>query len=109
MSNITIKFRGQKFNLNVKELSYIGQFRGLMFRSKNSDNLLFNRGGTWSIHSLYVFFPFLAVWLDENNNVLECRMIKPFILSAKPKTAFSKLIEIPMNDKNKEQINKLLL
>jgi uncharacterized membrane protein (UPF0127 family) len=104
-------YSGKKhFNLKVKKLSYFNRILGLMFKSKNSEILLFDFGKNVKIpiHSLFVFFPFLAVWLDDKNKIIEKRVVKPFCLSVLPKRSFFKLVEIPINDKNKELVHKLL-
>jgi uncharacterized membrane protein (UPF0127 family) len=104
MKNIKVGFKGKRFNIEARELTFLGQFIGLMFRTKNSNNLLFPVGGNWSIHSFFVFFPFLAVWLDSKNKVLEYKIVKPFTFIVKPKKTFSKLVEIPLNEKNQKII-----
>ena len=102
---IKIGLSGKKFDIEARELPIIEQAIGLMFKSRESDNLLFNRAGRWGIHSLFVFFPFLAVWLDEKNRVSEYKIVKPFTFSVQPKNEFAKLIEIPLNNKNKNLIS----
>jgi uncharacterized membrane protein (UPF0127 family) len=101
-----IFFDGKKIPIDVREVSYFRRGIGLMFRTKDTENLLFNLGkdGRWAITSYFVFFPFLAVWIDKKNRVVEYKTIKPFIMSLKPKKTFSKLIEIPINKKNKKLI-----
>lgn len=110
MKNIKVSFRGKKFNIKAKELSALGKLIGLMFKSKECDSLLFDFGGEgkWSIHSFFVFFPFLAVWLDKKNNVLDYRVVKPFAFSVQPKNKFAKLIELPVNKKNEKLIGRFL-
>ena len=103
---IKIGLSGKKFNIEARELPLIEQFIGLMFRTKDCDNLLFNRRGRWSIHSVFVFFPFLAVWLDERNRVVDYKIVKPFCFSVNSKRYFTKLIEIPVNNKNKSLISR---
>lgn len=104
MKKIKVGFGKKKFDVNVKELTAIQQAKGLMFRGRNCPNLLFDRGGRWAIHSFFVFFDFLAVWLDEKNNVLEYKLVKPFTFHVIPKHKFAKLIEIPVNNRNKRLI-----
>ena len=108
---IIIKHHNKKIKLNAKKLGKFSRGLGLMFRSKNTNNLLFDfdRDVTTSITSFFVFFPFLAIWLDENNKVIDKKIVKPFTLSIKPKTEFKRLIEIPINSKNKEIVNKINL
>ncbi|MBS3091634.1 DUF192 domain-containing protein [Candidatus Pacearchaeota archaeon] len=106
---INIKRRG-KIKVSARRLSNFGKFTGLMFKSRNSDNLLFEfpRDTMMFIHSYFVFFSFLAVWLDAENKVIEEKIVKPFSPSVAPKIKFRKLIEIPINKKNRELINNLL-
>jgi len=95
----------------VKKLSLFGRFRGLMFRRrKNSEILLFNfeKPTKTIFHSLFCFFPFLIIWLDKENNVLESRICKPFLLTIKSFYQFVKVIEIPINKKYKKLINEIL-
>jgi uncharacterized membrane protein (UPF0127 family) len=81
------------------------KFRGLMFRGKNTaPNLLFKFNNPSALHSFFVFFDFLVIWLDDKNNVLDYRIIKPFHFYEFSKTNFSKIIEIPLNNKNKKLV-----
>lgn len=106
IKRVVVNFKGKKIPIKVKNLSLLGMGFGLMFKSRNTDNLLFNRRGKWGIHSFFVFFPFLALWLDEKNKVIEYKIIKPFCSYIVPKQKFAKLIEIPVNNKNKFIINR---
>lgn len=75
--------------------------RGLMFSSKeNAHALLFNFDNDTSapIHSF--FCPqFLAIWLDENNKIVDYKVVSPQRFSVAPSKPFRKLIEIPINKK----------
>ncbi len=99
-----INYSGKKINLDVKKLGAFSKGIGLMFRSRETDNLLFDfkKETNISIHSFFVFFPFLAIWLDSQNNVLESRIVKPFCFSVRPKKHFMRLIEVPLNSRNKK-------
>lgn len=102
-----IYFKKKPISLQVKEVGLWGKFSGLMFRPRTTRNLLFNFA-PWeipTIHSFFVFFPFLALWLDKNNNVLERHLVKPFTPAVSPKKSPSKLVEIPLNEKNLKIIN----
>jgi uncharacterized membrane protein (UPF0127 family) len=103
---MNIKYKNKKISVLVSKISSVGKFTGLMFKKQNNPNLLFDfkKNTRIAIHSIFVFFSFLAVWLDENNNVLEFRIVHPFEFYVKPKKLFFRLIEIPFNDKNKEVI-----
>ena len=77
-----------------------------MFKSKNSQNLLFKfrKPARYSIHSFFVSFPFLAVWLNKENKVLDFKIVNPYNFSVKPKVPFTNLIEIPLNRENQKII-----
>ena len=111
LSNIIYIKRGKKkINLKVHKVSFFGRFSGLMFRTRKVENLLFefSEDVNYSIHSLFVFFPFLAVWLDKNNNVVDKKIVFPFILSVKTKKMFRKLVEIPLNNENTKIVDFLV-
>lgn len=102
-----IYFKNKEFKIDVKKVGYIGKFTGLMLKSSGTDNLLFEfkKDVGLSIHSLFVFFSFLAVWVDENNKVVDFKLVKPFRFSVKSKKEFRRLIEIPVNRKNDKLIS----
>lgn len=109
-TQIIVKCKDEDVCINCLKLSYLGKVMGLMFSSlKNSDILLleFDKDVRKSIHSLYVFFDFFAVWLDEDNNVIEYHIVKPWTKELMPTKKYRKLIEIPMNNKNQELIRKI--
>lgn len=99
MVKIIIGCKGKKISVKARKLNLLGMTRGLMFRSKETENLLFNNF-SGAIHSFFVFFPFLGVWLNKNNKVVHTEIVKPFTFCAKPKKQFAKLIEIPLNKRN---------
>ena len=79
----------------------IQKYIGLMFRTRKTKPLLFefSKDTRTAIHSLFVFFPFHAIWLDENNKIIGQKVVKPFTFSVRPKKPFRKLIEIPISRK----------
>lgn len=99
-----IYLKKKKIEIPAKSVSSFGKFLGLMFRTKNTGNLLFsfNKNTKMPIHSLFVFFKFLAIWLDKKNKVIEFKIIKPFSPKISPRKPFSKLIEVPFNGKNRK-------
>ena len=105
LMNILIKYKGKRLNINVKKLGKFSKGIGLMFKNKNSENLLFEfaKDVRISIHSFFVFFPFLIVWLDSKNRVLEYKIVKPFSFYVNARNNFRKFVEIPLN-KNNEKI-----
>ncbi len=103
MSTFIKVVSGRKsLSIPVKRTGFFRRGLGLMFRSSNTDNLLFefSRDSRWAITSWFVFFPFIALWIDKNNVVQEISVVRPFVLSFKPKKPFRKLVEIPFNSKN---------
>lgn len=92
-------YRRKSVNIPVKKLSYFGRFRGLMFRRRKTSPLLFDFGRKTQIsfHSWLVFFPFLILWLDKKNQVVEWRVIRPFTTVIRAKNAFHKVVEIPIH------------
>lgn len=85
---------------NGKELrcltafSILPQIRGLMFRAKPVP-ILFDFGGEaiHPIHSLFVFFPFYAIYISKEKKVLEKARIQPFRLLHKNSTPARYLLE----------------
>ncbi|MBX4196100.1 DUF192 domain-containing protein [Candidatus Pacearchaeota archaeon] len=96
--------------VQVKKLSFLGRATGLMFKTPSTENLLFDfsRDSKASITSWFVFFPFLAVWLDDKNNILEWKLVDPFVFRIVPRNLFRRLVEIPIN-KNNEKIIKFIV
>ncbi|MDP1695660.1 MAG: hypothetical protein Q8L29_01965 [archaeon] len=95
---------GKNIDIPVRKVSFLGMTRGLMFRFRDTRNLFFDNFNG-AIHSWFVFFPFLAIWLDKNNKVVEYEIIKSWRSYIKPKKKFAKLVEIPLNSKNKKIID----
>ncbi len=101
-----VYYNNKEINISVKKVDFLGKVTGLMFKSRDTDNLLFEnyRDSKMAIHSFFVFSPFLAIWLDEKDRAIEFRKVKPFTFSLKPEKKFRKMIEIPFNDRNREII-----
>ena len=101
-----IKKSNKKINLRrIKKVNFIGEVTGLMFSRREKAKILlfeFKKPVKMKIHSYFVFFPFLAIWLDKENNILEIREVKPFKMSIGIKKDFSKLVEIPINKENRK-------
>lgn len=105
-----INYKGKKIDVEVNRQGFFGKFSGLMFRSNETRSLLFefNRLSNIPIHSFFVFFPFLAVWIDDKGKIVEKKIIYPWKLSIIPKKSFKILVEIPLNNKNKKIIDFLM-
>jgi uncharacterized membrane protein (UPF0127 family) len=109
---IKSKNGGIKFLIDVTECKTISsKTRGLMFRKKeNAKALLFDfkKSKKMAIHSLFVFFPFVAFWLDKKNKIQEITFVRPFKFHIKPKKNYFKLLEIPINKRYQEKIQNLV-
>ena len=110
MKKLYFNHKGKKFNIDVEVCGFFGKIFGLMFKSKESANALlfeFEKPTRMSIHSLFVFFPFLAIWLNKKGKVIEIKKVKPFTASVFSKKNFYKLLEIPFNKKYDDKIRIL--
>lgn len=103
-----LNFRGKEIEFDIEKCSGFKRFLGLMFKSRDTNALLFDfeKQGRQAIHSFFCH-NFLAIWIDKNNKVLDHRIItsNKIIESNQP---LSKLVEIPLNNKYAE-ITKLFL
>lgn len=103
IKKISLNLSGKTISLRLRVCSSIfSKLRGLMFRKKESaPALLFEFGslGKRNIHSFFVFVPFLAIWLDDKNKILQIKKINPFTFNVSSEQKFSRLIEIPLNKK----------
>ena len=108
-----IKKEGKEIDIgNVKKVNWFWKVIGLMFSRREKANSLlfeFKKPTKMKIHSCFVFFPFIAIWLDEKNKILDLKRVKPFKLSFKVKKPYYKLIEITINNKYKMVIELLSL
>lgn len=93
--------KNKSLSIEAKPCSLFQKFVGLMFsRREKAEALLlmdFKKPVNFGIHSFFVFFPFVAVWLDDKNKVIDLKIVKPFRLSVHPRKSFHKLVEIPIN------------
>lgn len=105
-----IHFGKKTVQMEVRKMGFWGKFLGLMFKSKNTRSLLFEfkPAEPSAIHSFFVFFPFLAIWLDKKNNLLEWNLVNPFTLAVIPKERPAKLVEVPLNSKNRKIFDLLV-
>ena len=103
---IVIKKGKKKIKLDVRKTGFLSRGTGLTFKNKWTDSLLFelDKDSRIAITSWFVFFPFLILWLDNMNNVLEMAIVRPFVFSLRPEKNFRKFVEIPINAKNSKKI-----
>jgi len=74
--------------------SILPQIRGLMFRSRPVCILFdFHEDAIHPIHSLFVFFPFYAIYISKEKKILEKARIGPFQLLHKNSSAARYLLE----------------
>lgn len=106
-----IIFHNKKVQIrNVKKLGKFEKGIGLMFRNRKKCPALlfeFKNPTKMSIHSLFVFFPFAAIWLDDKNRIVDLKIVKPFRFVIFCKKPFYKLIEIPSNKRYQKEIKFL--
>ena len=87
-------------------VSFKEKLIGLMFEKPINFNyalvFIFNESAVFSnsIHSFFVFFPFLAVYLNEKRRVVDIKIINPN-QTFQPKEKSKYLIEMPVEFKDK--------
>ena len=102
LEKVGFKYKKKSFEFDLKVCRGLNQAIGLMFSRREKASALlfkFDKPIKLAIHSWFVFFPFIAIWFDENNKIIDLKEIRPFTHYIKPKKSFKKLIEIPMNKK----------
>lgn len=100
----------KKISIEVKSVGFFGKFSGLMFKEREKARALlfeFKKPTKIKIHSFFVFFPFIAIWLDEKNKIVDFRVVKPFNLAVSSKKLFKRLVEIPINERYRDLIKLL--
>jgi uncharacterized membrane protein (UPF0127 family) len=108
---IIIKNKKKRIKISTESCNFFKKFSGLMFsRREKADILLFefNQKQKIRIHSLFVFYKFIAVWLDNKDNIIDLKVVKPFNLCISPKKSGFKLVEIPINFRNKKVVKLLV-
>src|SRR3989344_5704952 len=107
---VSFDYKGRKFSFDAKKCGGARQGLGLMFRSRNTNPLLFDfkKPTNMALTSLFVFFPFVAVWLDGKNNTLAVEKIWPFRLVIQSPKVFVRLLEIPINGKHHKKLASIV-
>jgi uncharacterized membrane protein (UPF0127 family) len=104
---IILKYKKRKLKILAEDCNLWKKFSGLMFSLRERAAILlfdFKKRQEIMIHSLFVFYPFIAVWLDGRNNVVDLKIVKPFTFCVCPGKSAYKLVEIPINKPNKKLI-----
>ena len=103
-----INFKNKVIEISdIKECKGFNKIIGLMFSRREKAKVLvfnFHKKTKMLIHSFFVFFPFLAVWLDDKNKVMEIKKVRPFTLKTSSTNPYFKLLEIPINKRNKKTL-----
>jgi len=100
MEKFSFNYKNKKFEINIKKLSKLGMIFGLIFvRRKKAKALLFDfqKPEKFSFTSLFVFFPFVILWLDKENNVIDMKKIKAFQWHISSVKQYYQVLEIPFN------------
>lgn len=96
----------------VRVLNGIENFTsGLMFsRKEKSRAILFNFKKTQSFNftSLFVFFPFIILWMNDKNEVIDKKIVKPFRWCIPSVKTYNKVLEIPINKFYEDKIVSLV-
>ena len=108
---VNLIYKKRKISFEVLKVPWWYEGIGLMFsRRKKASALIFNlrKSSRMAIHSWFVFFPFVAIWLDKNKKIISIKEIRPFRFRILPSVKFEYLIEIPKNEKYDEIMNFLV-
>jgi uncharacterized membrane protein (UPF0127 family) len=108
---IIIKIGKKEISFIAEECNMLEKTIGLMFSRREKAEILlfsFKQKQKIAIHSFFVFYPFLAVWLDERNRISKVKIIKPFIPYASSDRKCFRLAEIPISRKNRRIIKALV-
>ena len=95
-----LNYKSKKFGLNVEVCNWFRRFWGLMFcRREKAKSLMFvfDKPKNISIHSYFVFFSFVVIWLDDKNKIVDLRRVKPLEFRISSRKPFTKIVEIPVN------------
>ncbi len=91
--------------------NFFSQSIGLMFRKSFPEDtafiFVFNKDVQYSIHSFFVFFPFLLILLDKNKRVIKKYKVKPFDVIF-PSEKYRYFIELPLELNDKVLIDDIL-
>ncbi|MEK6913582.1 MAG: hypothetical protein AABW47_02825 [Nanoarchaeota archaeon] len=107
---IVIKYKRKRIKVIAENCNFFKKISGLMFSRREKAGILlfdFKKKQNITIHSFFVFYPFVAIWLDKKNKIVEMKIVKPFNPYISSKKPVFKMIEIPINIKNKKILSLL--
>lgn len=89
----TIKIRDSFVNVEIAK-TFFEKFRGLMFSPPKNILFVFEKESFYPIHSLFVFYPFKALYLNEDFVVVEMFEVKPFTFLVRNRKPARYLLEL---------------
>ncbi len=107
---IIINSGGKRLNILAEDCSFLKKFSGLMFSRREKAKMLlfsFKRRQKIKIHSLFVFYPFIALWFDDAR-IVDLKIVKPFTICVSSKKPVFNLVEIPINNIHRRIVNLLV-
>lgn len=106
MKSVTVFFGNKSVSIRAREVGFLRKGVGLMFRTSSTENLFFSfrRKTKRAFTGLFVFFPFLILWLDERYKVVDVALVRPFTRTIYPQKPYRNVIELPLNKKNSDLI-----
>jgi uncharacterized membrane protein (UPF0127 family) len=110
VKNVTFFHKGKRFLVDAKSCNLFEKGIGLMFSRREKAKILifeFNKKRKIIIHSFFVFFSFVALWINEKNEVVDLKIVKPFTSCVSPSEKSLSLIEIPINKKNEKIVKNI--
>lgn len=101
MEIICLDLSGRIFEVLIKDCNFMQKIFGLMFSNKEKSRALkfsFNKPVNYALHSFFINYSFMVLWLGRENNILEIRKVRPWKFNIKSKIKFHSIIEIPINE-----------
>ena len=108
---IKIKKKENEIEINVRVCNFLKKGFGLMFTSREKAQALlfeFRKPTKLKITSWFVFFSFVAIWIDEEEKIVAIKKVNPWQASVPLDKPFIKLVEIPINKKYADLVEKIL-
>ncbi len=99
--------RRRQLQIDIKRVGFFTQFIGLMFSRRKTPIRLFSYSSDRKvpIHSWFVFYDFLIVWLDSKNKIVSWKVVKPFTSLVLPTRVCRAFLEIPLDGKYRKEID----
>lgn len=101
-----ITLNSKSIEFPIERCSSWSKFKGLMFSANHLPLLIEIKNKP--IHSMFVFYPFLAIWLNDESKIVDYKLVHPFTSSVMPQSDFTKIIEIPYKNEFKNIVDELL-